>query len=88
MILEARANDAFSAFLPAHSPLLSESRARRRSVFSLPTDALAKLEFLLPNVLPDDPALVGEGFLADLHTLEADLRQRGTLVVAVENLLR
>lgn len=88
VVLEARADDAFAAFLPAHSQLLRDSRTRRRAVLALPTDALAKLEITLPSVVPDVPALVGEGFLADLHTLEADVRQRGTLVVAVENLLK
>lgn len=88
VVLEARAPLPFAAFLPAGTALLSDSRARRRSVLSLPTDELARLEFMLPSVVPDDPALVGEGFFADLHTLEANPRLRGTLVVAIENLLR
>jgi cytochrome c peroxidase len=88
VVLEARAPQPFAAYQPASSPLLLDSRARRRSVFALPTDDLARMEFMLPNVVPDDPALVGEGFFADLHTLEANPRLRGTLVVAIENLLR
>ncbi|MEZ6014713.1 MAG: hypothetical protein R3F49_06350 [Planctomycetota bacterium] len=88
VVLETRAGNAFAAFLPGHASLLSDGRARWRLVFTLPATDLAQLEFMLPSVLPDDPALIGEGFLADLHTLESDLVQRGTLVVAVENLLR
>ena len=88
VVLEAHAPRPFDAFLPAHSTLVQDSRERRRAVLALPTEALAKLELELPRVLPDVPALVGEGFLADLHTLEADHRQRGTLVVAIQNLLR
>ncbi len=88
IVLEAHAARPFDAFLPAHTALVQDSRERRRTVLALPTEALARLEMDLPRVLPDVPALVGEGFLADLHTLEADHRQRGTLIVAIENLLR
>jgi len=88
VVLEAHTLESFAAFFPASIPLLSDSRTRPRLLFSLPTDDLARFEFLLPEVIPDDPALFGEGFLADLHTLEPDTSQRGTIIVAVENQLR
>jgi cytochrome c peroxidase len=85
VVMETHVHRAFDAYFAAESALLQDSRDRRRSVFKLPAADLERLELTLPTIVPDDPALVGEGIFADLHTLEADMRQRGTLVVAVAN---
>lgn len=87
VILEPRAPRSHLAYLPAHSSTWADSLARPRTVVSLPTDALARYEISLPPVIPEDPALLGYGQLVEVHTLEANTAQRGTLVLAVEGAL-